>query len=204
MTQYIDDIRHASSTIIAGLTFEHDQLRDLQRELAAVETEIAHKVRRVNFLELNPELDDEGIGTSTFWDLHFDDGPKADALDKKIAELKKSINDRRFSSAVLAGGLLQIAKQGISLAHGALDQAPNGRMIGSLPLKTIVWQARNQAMHYEEGNPHPPVVAVFDTLVREHGNIFGSYRTEIKAAEVVGLLGWNSQAAFEADMLSLL
>src|SRR4051794_20405960 len=50
--------------------------------------------------------------------------------------------------AVIAGAILQIAKQGLSLSHGPLGNCPAGRGIGSQTLSTVIWQGRNQAMHY--------------------------------------------------------
>ena len=48
-------------------------------------------------------------------------------------------------------------KQGISIVHGGLGAAPNGRMIGSQPLKEVIWQGRNQGFHWAEQSFHPPV-----------------------------------------------
>jgi hypothetical protein len=203
MLQYIEDTKHAVDTLYAGIVFEDEQLGQLQRKLAGINGEISGKLSNLEFLRVNPDFDDEGIGTAIYWEL-YDNEPKVIRLEQEIEALKLSIEDRKFSLSVLAGGLFQIVKQGASRSHVEWAAVPNGRMLGSLPLKTIVLQARNQAMHWEGGNFHSPVNNCFQTLIVEHGARFATYSTESMAAEVVRLLGWNKRAVFEADLKSLL
>lgn len=73
---------------------------------------------------------------------------------------------------VLSSALLQIARQGMSLVHGTLEDAPTGRRIGTQSLAHLVWLARNQAMHFEEVRSHPRVRACFASLARDFGQQF--------------------------------
>jgi hypothetical protein len=42
-------------------------------------------------------------------------------------------------------------------------------MLGSLALRDIIWQARNQSMHYEEGSFKKALVDLFSMLEAEQG-----------------------------------
>ncbi|MCP3176339.1 hypothetical protein MJO47_04425 [Desulfuromonas sp. KJ2020] len=59
-----------------------------------------------------------------------------------------------------------------------------------MPLHEIIWQARNQALHWEEGRYRPPVVDCFESLARED-SVFGQYNCRSLAYEVVLLLKWK-------------
>jgi hypothetical protein len=59
----------------------------------------------------------------------------------------------RLSAAALASALLQIGRQGVSNVHGG-PILPAGRPIGTQALSVVLWEARNQAMHWETGKAH--------------------------------------------------
>jgi len=50
----------------------------------------------------------------------------------------------------LCGAILQIAKQGISLNIPNNQRFSKGKLIGNQPLSKVLWNARNQSMHFEE------------------------------------------------------
>ena len=104
------------------------------------------------------------------------------------------------------GALLQLGKQGIAAAHGTRLAAPPGRMLGSQPLRDVVWGARNQAMHAEEGEYRVDTLEVFRSLETDFGSKFylDSTVRQSRASEVCELLGWTEYAAFEKDMRDLL
>lgn len=101
---------------------------------------------------------------------------------KEIDEFTFSIAVKEESIKALAGALLQIAKQGISTVHGKLNNCVDGRTIKNEPIKNIVWQGRNQSMHYEEGKFFQPIIDCFH-------NIEIQLRKENLAKEIVDLLG---------------
>lgn len=110
------------------------------------------------------------------------------------------------SVQVACGALLQLAKQGISAAHGSRDAAPSGRKVGRQNLRDVVWGARNQAMHAEEGGYRAETLAVFRKLEADFGPRFlldDTVRHSL-ASEVCELLGWTEYSAFERDMRELL
>lgn len=123
----------------------------------------------------------------------------------KANDLSAELKAREFATQVLAGAILQIGKQAISVAHGSHDACPNGRMIGTQSIKHIIWQGRNQAIHFEDGNPHSPVIACFETLDNDLKTDLApklSQKVNL-ATHVIDILRWHSYAAYEADMVSL-
>lgn len=203
-SQYVVDTRHAAEILITGACSEEAELQKISEALRSTQAELESLYRQVEFSNLNPDLDDDGIGTSARWEAHFDVEPKADCLQEQVARLQKAIADKGFSAGVLAGGLLQIAKQGISDAYGCLDTCPPGRNVGSQCLKSVIWQGRNQSMHYEEGHLNPIVVRCFETLFADFGGDFGTPLARNLALDVVKILGWSATKQFEADLTSIL
>lgn len=130
----------------------------------------------------------------------------ADQIQAEIRALQTSIDAKEFSLRALSGALLQIAKQGISITHGGLGACPNGRSIGSEPLKNVIWQARNQSMHFEDGSPHSPVRSCFQNLENDFGPQFSlrANPPENLARHVVQLLGWKEYSAYEQDLDSII
>jgi hypothetical protein len=102
----------------------------------------------------------------------------------------------------MCGALLQIAKQGLSLVHGSLAAAPDGRFLQGISLKEIVWQGRNQAIHCEEGRFNPPVTALFNRLEIACGPEFSlqTHTGQSRAKQVVKLLGWTNYQSYRCDM----
>jgi hypothetical protein len=111
-------------------------------------------------------------------------------------------NTHRLSAAALGSALLQIAKQGISSVHGG-PLSPAGRQIGSQGLNVVIWEARNQAMHWEAEDARDRMKACFESLARDFDPKYGEYRERSLAFDVVDLLGWRTVDAFNDDLGSL-
>lgn len=118
-------------------------------------------------------------------------------LNKLMATLGPTYNS-------LAGAVLQIAKQGISSVHGGLASCPSGRTIGTSELlKNVIWQARNQSMHFEESNYHSNVQRCFANLVSDFGSHL-TLGTHNLALTILDTLGWDNYVSYETDMRILL
>ena len=201
LTDYLAEVEHAVATVIAEIHSEHEHLARLRIELAALTAATNDGYRRAEFLAQNPDLDDEGLGTAIHWDTYF--GADKERHHKALAvdSTEEKIETRTFSVAALSGNLLQYAKQGLSLRYGKnRDGCPVGRELVGLTAHEIIWQGRNQAMHWEEGNPHPPVVRCFEHLAANADASFSEYRNRSMAYEVVNLLGWKTVVDFRRDM----
>src|SRR5262249_51212098 len=89
-----------------------------------------------------------------------------------VAALEAAILAKETSVQALAGAILQIAKQGIAFVHGDLAGCPAGRPIGRETLKNVIWQARNQSMHWEENAFRQPTTLCFASLQLDFGSEF--------------------------------
>ena len=141
---------------------------------------------------------------------------RADAMVKMFAQcreavlevirLSSAIRDRELATQALCGALLQIAKQGISTVHRRPQNCPDGRFIGTQPIKNVIWQGRNQTMHYDDVRGlDPPVIACFQRLDADLSRTFSAlvHSTNL-ATHVIDILGWHTYEAYEKDMTTLL
>lgn len=79
---------------------------------------------------------------------------------------------------------------------------PDGRILDGIPLHEVIWQARNQALHWEDGSFSQLTEACFKTLA-ETDPVFSQYEYRSLAYEIVLLLGWKSLDDFRRDLLLL-
>ena len=150
---------------------------------------------------MDPDLDDEGLSTFMHWDTYFGVDKERDHKAADYEQIAQRIAARQFSVAALSGNLLQYGKQGISLHYGKKRVGcPEGRIVAGIPLHEIIWQARNQALHWEDGSFHDPTTKCFELLAKNVGAVFGEFTDRSMAFEVIELLGWDTAEAFLADM----
>lgn len=204
MSDYLGEIEYAAGSIVPVIWGERTRLQELRGEVAKLERVVEDNYLRAESVAMNAEdADDVMMATGMHWDTYFGEDKERFYKDKDRQKLQGQVATHAFAVGSLAGSLLQYAKQGISLVHGSLSTCPPGRMIGSQALKDIIWQGRNQSIHWEEGNPRTPVKLCFDTLAFEIDSVFADYTKRNVAPEVVELLGWVDFASFRADLLSL-
>lgn len=206
MHQYIQDTEFATKNLFSLATDEERQLKALLERLR--ETEHRLKVHQWDFetSDLNDDFSDAYVMAA------FSRAAKAahevERLKGEVAILQASVGTHQQAVQTIAGAILQIAKQGISLVHGGLGAAPPGRTLGSLAVRDIIWQARNQSMHYEEPQAKlkKALLDLFATLEQEQGPQFslGTYAGQNRAKQVLDILGWTSYEAYVQDMQVLL
>ena len=200
MNTYLQEMEHAVASIIPLIWAEHQAVEEAETTLRKHEAETKRGYQQAQaFDDLD---DDEGLATAIYWETYFGPDKKRYHAEGALARAEAAVAAHAFSRSALSSSLLQYAKQGISAVHGDLAAAPTARQIHGLELKVVIWQGRNQASHWEEGKPHPPVVACFETL-KAADTAFTDYRTRNLAFEIVRLLGWNDWATFDQDMRSL-
>lgn len=205
MSDYLNEIDYAVRHLLPIVWDERNHLRSLAAEVERLTAQVQDTYERAHWIAMNAEdADDVGLATGMHWDNYFGDDKERFYKDKERASLADQVAAHEFSAGSLAGSLLQHAKQGISLVHGGFGGCPDGRQVStSQTLKNVIWQGRNQALHWEEGKPHPPVAQCFDALAAEVAPKFADYRTRNLAIDVVELLGWTDFDKFQADMLLL-
>jgi hypothetical protein len=109
-----------------------------------------------------------------------------------VESLGASVEAHRFSVDALAGTVIQVAKQGLALVHGSKPTA-TGRMVGSSQqLSEVIWQARNQALHWEDRSFNAAVNKCFTSLASEVDQVFSEYVTRNMALDVIKMLGWHT------------
>jgi hypothetical protein len=155
MHQYIADTEYAIHGLIDLITAEERQLTQLQSQhdgLRRKEKFLNQMLADAPFNDILP-LQEQALAIT--W---HKTRAEIDDLQNQIIALQSSIDAKSDSINALCGAILQIAKQGISTVHRSLNVCPDGRGIGigagREKLKNVIWQARNQSMHYEENSFH--------------------------------------------------
>jgi hypothetical protein len=204
MHRYLQDTEFASQNLFRLATDEENHLKSLVAELPPLEEQL--KVHQWDFetSDLSDDFSDAYVMAA--FGRAARSGQEVQRLKGQVAELQASVGVRQHSVQAIAGAILQIAKQGISVVYGALGRAPAGRMLGSLALRDTIWQARNQSMHYEEGLFKKEVVNLFSTLEAEQGHQFSltAHAKQNRAKQVIDALGWKNYDAYLRDMRALL
>lgn len=202
MRSYLSEIQHACETVFPSIWHEWQEVEALRGKISALTAETAEGYRRAQAFQEFEDPDDYMLGVGIHWETYFGADKERYHAEATLPQLEQQRDARTFACSLMAGSVLQFAKHGISLVHGGIQSCPNGRPVHGLDLKSVIWQGRNQSMHWEEGQPRPPVVQCFEAL-KATDPVFGNYLTQNMAFEVVRILGWRDFAAFEADMISL-
>jgi len=204
MHQYIRDTEYAAQNLLRLATEEEAQLNALTETLSRTEARL--KVHQWDFQssDLNDDFSDAYVMAA--FGRAARAAQETDRLKHDVAKLQASVGALQQATQALAGAVLQIAKQGISFVYGGLTAAPEGRNVGSLPIRDIIWQARNQSMHYEEGSFKKPLLDLFTKLETEQGSQFclATHPHQNRAKQVLDLLGWANYTTYEQDMQALL
>jgi hypothetical protein len=134
-----------------------------------------------------------------------------------------------FACDTLSGAVLQVATKALEMygqnraVPGGLPEAVTaahaqfcvGRLVRTLPLGLIVYAARNQHTHFNDGLLREPSQSVFARLATGHGHGSGqaildpefdlsnSHRASF-ASNVTALIAWRSYGAYLDDMQSML
>lgn len=204
IANYLSEIEHAATSLIDAIWSEQLALNDLEDEVKNLKPVVVENYRRaLNIQHFGEDPDDVMMGVGMYWDNYFGEDKRLYHTDMQRQELANKVVAHAFSIASLSAALLQHAKQGISLAHGGTTNCPEGRAIGSQSLKSIIWEARNQSLHWEEASFRKGVNDCFNTLSAEIDQKYSQYLNRNMAFDVVDLLGWKTFGDFSRDMLSL-
>lgn len=204
MNPYLIETQYAIENLISVASHENVLQGQKMRELESTEVRLKHHDWDFRTSDLHEDFSDAYVMAA--FGRMAQSATERDALKIEVATLQFQIGVHQASVQSLNGAVLQLAKQGISIVHGGRASAILGRNIGSLALRDIVWQGRNQAIHYEEGNFRNDVTDVFSALEAEHGPDFSLaiHAGKNRATQVIKLIGWVSYDAYIADMMLLL
>jgi hypothetical protein len=203
MDAYLDEIQFAVQSTLPLLWAERDRVAQLETEVAALTAEMKSDYERAEKIAQSEVPDDDGLATMIYWETYFGPDKEQNEKGRELREVEQRLEAHSFSLAALAGAVLQNAKQGISIVHGQPANAPDGRSIGSLSLRTVIWEGRNQAIHWEDGPLRPAGANCFAALASEQDAKFAEHGQRSLAMDCIALLGWRDFEAFAADMRSL-
>jgi len=192
---------HREERHVAGLSSTLEQLTKATEEGYA-------QVERINamdeYLSSIPgyEDDDPLLSTAVYWDTYFGVDKERHLTDKALREARLATHE--FARNAMAGALLQFAKQGLSMRYGkSVSACPKGRLIGSQSITDVIWQGRNQAIHWEDGQFHSATEGTLKRLAKDLGSPFDQYASRSLAYEIVCAFGWQTFADFSKDLLAL-
>jgi hypothetical protein len=201
VSKYLSEIEYSVSGIVSMIWHEHEDLARLRREIDAQKRVVDQKYLQAQSLAMNAEdPDDVAMAAGMNWETYFGGDKERHYKAVDANDLASRIDARSFAVNSLCGSLLQFAKQGISVAHGGLGKCPNGRNVSGEHLKQVIWQGRNQSIHWEEGNPNQYVQALFEALKTNVHAKFGDYRIRNCAFDIIELLNWRTLDDFNNDM----
>lgn len=204
MHQYLQDTEYVAKNLLRLANDEEQQLRALSPKLQQAEAEL--RVHQLDFQssDLNEDFSDAYVMAA--FGRAARAAQLAEQLRNQVAVLQATVGAHQQATQAISGAILQIAKQGIAFVYGGLGNAPSGRTIGSQCVRDIIWQARNQSMHYQEGNFNKAVNDLFAKLAAEQGARFNlaAHPEQNRAKQVLDLLGWSTYGAYLQDMQALL
>lgn len=200
MNPYLSETEYAVQNLLLLANKEETILAEKLNTLASTEAQLHVHKWDFESSDLNDDFSDAYVMAA--FGRMANAAQETEALRREASELQALIGARQAAIQAICGAILQIAKQGISVAHGGLSSAPTGRMIGSAAVRDIIWQGRNQSLHYEEGNPKKGVIDLFSTLENEQGPQFSLklHASQNRAAQIIRLLGWTNYSDYVSDM----
>lgn len=223
MHPYVDVTRYAAENLFQTLHVEGAKLAHLEKQLESATAAFEYHDWDVSTSDLNDDFSDAYVMRASVLR-----GEAYQAMTTAVqykqaeeARLKAWIASNEQALDALRAAILQIVKQGIALiykpagpgpqngkwpSNESLLRAKTGRHVGQQELKTVIWQARNQAIHYEDETFSQSVTQCFAQLEQDFGPQFsltaGAGRSLSK--HVFDALGWSDYAVYEKDVLSLL
>ncbi|MGR2680284.1 hypothetical protein [Chromobacterium haemolyticum] len=204
MSDYLLEIEFAASRIIEAIWVENNKLGALEAEIAKLRKVVEDNYRCAEYMaRFAEDPDDVAAATGMYWDNYFGEDKEQFHMEQDRSALVAQIAVHAFSVQSLSTSLLQYAKQGISMCHGKPSNCPDGRAIGGSCLREVVWQGRNQGIHWEEGKPSDKVQVCFDALAANVDQRYSDYKQRNMSFDVVEFLGWKDFASVKADMISL-
>ena len=137
---------------------------------------------------------------------------RLEELEKQNAETKANDTERLEealfnigatveSMSILAGTVLQIAKQALSIRYGGKPDLPTARTIGTQSIVEVVWEGRNHAMHWDEGAPREHVRAMLNSLADDLNITIEVGKNN--CLSILGALQWKTPEAVISDLKAL-
>lgn len=121
----------------------------------------------------------------------------AEKLEKALFNIGSTVE----SMSGLAGAVLQIGKQVLSIRHAGKPNLPAARTIGTQNIVEVVWEGRNHAMHWDEGAPRERVRNMLNALATDL-NITIEFGKN-NCLSILGALEWKKPEDVLSDLKAL-
>lgn len=205
MHSYLIDTEFASQSLIETIYKEEIQLKKLSEQFDTLKKYFDILQCDFSTADGSEDFNDFQIQDKFIRMAKFHKENDIEGKKRELDNLQQSLANKKNSIDSLSMSLLQIAKQGISTVHRQIGNCPLGRNIGTEVLKNVIWQARNQSIHCEEGNPSRKVLQCFANLTADFGSDFDITinPTENKAKAIIDKLKWTNYGNYINDMISL-
>lgn len=205
MHPLLADTEYATSNLFTLLTEETHQLARLNERRSALKAESEAYDLDFRTSDLNDDFSDAHV-MNPFVRSRRAHEQKLRA-EAEIVEMSARIASHETATQALAGAILQIAKQLMSIVYVDIAKAPTGDMHGTVSTRDVIVAARNQSMHYEEGVlKNKTSREHFEALAATYGDDFrldlGPIRS--RAKEVLRVLKWASYEQYVVSMTALL
>src|SRR4051812_2323427 len=105
MKTYLREIEYAATTVIKLVWDEHAQLNELDGRIQAATKQMEEGYRFVQFLNDNPDLDDDNLATAVHWDTYFGPDKERHYALKDQERLEDLFSTRAFSRAAQSASL---------------------------------------------------------------------------------------------------
>ena len=212
MNPYLMDTEYAAKGLFELALSGDTELMRLSQVLQSANAGFAMNLLDAASIESNEDLDSDEDSLEDEIDAAYARAGQfhqhATALKTDIERLDKELVDKDTALQTLSGAILQIAKQGLSIVHGSPQNAPVVRVLApsSLALSTVIWEGRNQAMHYEERQFSTGVEKCFRELQKHFGPHFdlAAHSGRSRARQMLQVLGWSGYVSYLKDMQALL
>lgn len=204
MEEYLKSVERAVSHLLPKVWEDDLRIADAEAALLQANKAVEDGYRYVQGWLADPYLEDEdGLATMVYWETYFERTDERNARGDVVARTAADRDEHELSSSMLAGAVLDLGKRGITLVHGRLANAPAAPMVGTLALRDLIWQGRNQSLHWEDGRLHPATQACFDALFAEHGSPFDLATGKNLSVDVLRVLEWTGFDRLALDMRRL-
>ena len=120
---------------------------------------------------------------------------------RKLEKALFNIGSTVESMSGLAGAVLQIGKQALSIRYKGKPDLPAARTIGTQNIVEVVWEGRNHAMHWDEGAPRGRVKDMLNALTTDLNITIEIGKNN--CLSVLGALEWKKSEDVISDLKAL-
>ena len=153
MLTYLSEIEYAATESINLMWKEVEEVARLESELKPLAQATERDYRQAEAIAMMDD-DDDGISTLLHWDTYFGVDKNRHHKEEEVQAAAERVATHQKSVVLIAGSLLQYAKQGLSQVYGSPQHWPGWAAIGTQGFGNIILQSRNQTMHWDSRLSH--------------------------------------------------